>query len=255
MRVRFIILVLFFFISSSAQSQTSIKSILIIGDSYLKGHLGAFLQKEMHEKGKYDILSIAIGGAGSKTFLPPMKNKCCGYRVRQTCAGMTLNKTKKVTEVKIPILERAEKPTTGTVMNLFKGDLNLIMDMYKPDATILILGANNINAHEELLAIIKSYDNYNPIIWIGPFNTKNSASRYSSIENALNKYNDCLLVKSDTIVSNLKIKPSHFYGSEAKKLAKALFQQFESFLTSSITAKNKIIWNDFIFQLPDCIKQ
>lgn len=243
-----------FLISFSVKSQTSIKSILLIGDSYLKGHLGAFLQKEMHEKGKYDILSIAIGGAGSKTFLPPMKNKCCGYRVRQSCAGVPLVKTKRITEVKIPILERAEKPTSGTVMNLYGGDLNFIMDIYKPDAIILILGTNNINAHEELLEIIKSYDKYNPVIWIGPFNKKTSAKRYTSIDNALKNHSDYLLVKSDTIVSNLGIKPSHFYGTEAKKLAKALFKQFEPFLLSSLASKNEKIWNNFLFQLPDSIK-
>lgn len=241
-------------VSHSTHSQRSIKSILVLGDSYLKGHFGAFLQKEIHECGKYDVLSIAIGGAGSKTFLPPMKNKCCGYRVRQTCAGDTLVKTKKITEVKIPILERAEKPTSGLVMSQYGGNLLSIMNIYKPDAVILVLGTNRINAHKELLDIIKSHDNYMPIIWVGPFNKNNSVSRYTLIKSALKNQSGCFLVKSDSIVNKLGLKPTHFYGTEAKKLAKAVYKQFEPFLNTSLISEYEKILNSLLFQQPDIIK-
>ncbi len=83
MRFLFIFTLLFFKLALFTNAQTNINSVLVLGDSYLKGHFGAFLQKEIHESGKYDVLSIAIGGAGSKTLLTPMQNRCCGYRVRQ----------------------------------------------------------------------------------------------------------------------------------------------------------------------------
>ena len=252
--MRFLFFILFFKVLLSTNAQTSINTVLILGDSYLKGHFGAFLQKEIHDSGKYDVLSIAIGGAGSKTFLPPMLNSCCGYRVRQTCSGINLVKTKKITEVKIPTLEKAERPTNKIVMNLYGGDLNAILEVYQPLAVILVLGANKINAHEELLAIIKSYDDNIPIIWIGPFNKKTSAGRYTAIKKALKKQSNCMLVQSDSIVNKLGITPAHFYGTDAKKLAKAVFEQFKSFLDNSMNQYNKWFLDRLLFYPPEFIE-
>jgi len=225
----------YFFISASAYSQTNINSILILGDSNLKGNFGEFLQKKLHEAGKYDVLSIAIGGAGSKTFLPPMKNLCCGYRVRQTCAGVALVKTKKTKETKVPVLERAEKPTAGIVMKWYGGNLISVMEAWQTDAVILVLGANNLNAHEQLLNIIKSYKDNIPLIWVGPFDKSSSNGKYALIDIALKEKSNCLLVKSDSIVNKLGITPNHFYGIPAKKLAEAIYIQFEPFLNMYLT--------------------
>jgi hypothetical protein len=254
MRFLFILIILLFKTTFFTNAQTNINSVLILGDSYLKGHFGAFLQKEIHDSGKYDVLSIAIGGAGSKTFLPPMKNSCCGYRIRQTCAGVDLVKTQKITEVKIPILERAERPTNKIIMNLYGGDLNAILEVYHPLAVILVLGANKINAHKELLAIIKSYDANIPIIWIGPFDEKTSAERYTLIKKALKNQSNCMLVQSDSIVKKLKITPEHFYGTEAKKLAKAIFTEFKLFLDTSVNQYNKWISDRLLFYPPEFIQ-
>jgi hypothetical protein len=237
MRVLIILFIASFIFSFSAYSQTYVKSILILGDSNLKGHFGEYLQKKIHETGKYDVLSIAIGGAGSKTFLPPMKNQCCGYRVRQSCAGVALVKSKKAKETKIPVLERAEKPTKGIVMKWYNGNLNSVMSDWKPDAVILVLGTNCLNAHDELLKIIRTYKQNIPIIWVGPFDKSNSAGRYDLIEKALKGKSDYLLVKSDSIVNKLGIVPTHFSGDIAKKLAEAIYKQFELFLNVSISSK------------------
>lgn len=253
MRTLFLAFILFFKVILFTSAQTSINTILILGDSYLKGHFGAFLQKEIHDSCKVDVLSIAIGGAGSKTFLPPMKNSCCGYRVRQSNANMDLEKTKKIIEVKIPILEKAERPTGSIVMNQFGGDLQTIMDVYKPLAIILVLGTNHINAHEELLTLIKSYDNNIPIVWIGPFDKKTSTGRYALIKEALKSQSNCMLVQSDSIVKKLGLTPTHFYGTEAKKLAKEVFAQFEPFLESSINQYNKWLSDRMLFHLPEFI--
>ncbi len=252
--MRTLFFILLFNITLSLNAQTSINSILILGDSYLKGHFGFFLQKEIHDSGQYDVLSIAIGGAGSETFLPPMKNSCCGYRVRQSCANINLEKTKNIEEVEIPILEKAESPTNKVVMQLYGGDLSAIMNTYKPLAVILVLGANKINAHEELLKLIKSYDINIPIVWIGPFNSKISAGRYASIKRAISNQSNCLLVQSDSIVDKLKLVPEHFYGNDAKKLAKAIYKQFEAFLDSSICRNYENITDAMLFYLPDFIE-
>lgn len=252
--MRFLIFILFFKVALLINAQTSINTVLILGDSYLKGHFGAFLQKEIHESSKYDVLSIAIGGAGSKTFLPPMQNRCCGYRVRQSCAGIDLVKTKKITEVKIPILERAEKPNKRIVMNLYDGDLLSIMNVYQPLAVILVMGTNKVNAHEELLTLIKSFDENIPIVWIGPFDKKNSAGRYTLIKKALKNQSNCMLVQSDSIVKKLGLTPTHFYGDDAKKLAKAVYGQFKSFLDTSINQYNKWILDRMLFFLPEFIE-
>ena len=261
MRFLIIFFTVTFSISSCAFGQTGIKSVLIVGDSNLKGNFGEYLQKDMHETGKYDVLSIAIGGAGSKTFLPKMKNQCCGYRVRQTCAGDSLIKIKKSKESKVPVLERAEKPTTGVIMKLFNGNLSDVIKAWKADAVIIVLGTNYLNAHEELLKIIKSYNVNIPIIWIGPFDKNTSTGRYALIEKALEGNSNCLLVKSDSIVSKIGIIPNHFYGTDAKKLADAIFKQFEPFLNTSLTIeemKRKLFsslmttrW--FKFQLPESL--
>ncbi len=237
-----------------SNAQTNINSLLILGDSYLKGHFGTFLQKEIHDSGQYDVLSIAIGGAGSETFLPPMKNSCCGYRVRQSCANIDLEKTKNIEEVEIPILEKAESPTNKIVMQLYEGDLSAIMNTYRPLAIILVLGANKINAHEELLHLIKSYDDNIPIVWIGPFNKKISAGRYASIRKALKNQSNSMLVQSDSIVDKLKLVPEHFYGNDAKKLAKAIYKQFEIFLDMTICHDNERISDVMLYYLPDFIE-
>jgi hypothetical protein len=155
--------------------------------------------------------------------------------VRQTCAGVALVKSKKTKETKVPILERAEKPAAGLVMKWYGGNLLSVMNTWKPNAVILVLGENYLNAHEELLKMIKSYNRNIPIIWVGPFDKSNSTIRYTLIERALKEKSDCLLVKSDSIVNKLGIVPAHFYGTTAKKLAEAIFAQFEPFLNSSFT--------------------
>jgi hypothetical protein len=237
MRITIFFFIASFIISSPAYNQTRVNSILILGDSNLKGSFGEFLQKKLHETGKYDVLSIAIGGAGSKTFLPPMKNLCCGYRVRQSCAGEALVKPKKAKETKIPVLEKAEKPTAGVVMKLYGGNLHSVMNAWKPDVVILVLGSNYLNAHEELLKIIKSYNHNIPVIWVGPFDKSISAGRYTLIEKAIKGNSDCFLVKSDSIVNKLKIEPTHFSGTPAKKIADAVFKKFEPFLITSLEMK------------------
>jgi hypothetical protein len=234
----------FCFLSISTWSQSETKSVLILGDSYLKGHFGEYLHKKMHEQGKYNILSIAIGGAGSKTFLPPMQNKCCGYRVRQTKAGDSLLFNKKSKTAKVPVLESADKPTAGFVMKMYQGKLDLLIESYKPDVVILVLGENYLNAHDELLKIIDSYNNKIPLVWIGPFDKNNSAGRYNLIEEALKNRQNSLIVRSFEVLSRLNIKATHFYGIQTKKIVEGIYDQFSSFLEKCFSDQENLPYWD-----------
>lgn len=221
-----------------ANSQTT-KQVLILGDSYLKGHFGEFLQKKMHEAGTYDILSIAIGGAGSKTFTTPMKNLCCGYRVRQSFASKPLIETKSVWGSKVPVLESAEAVTNGWVMKSQEGSLENVLNFWKPQAVILVLGANWINAHEDLLKIFFACNDSIPLIWIGPFEKNTSAGRYTLINKAIKNKPNCFLVRSDLIVEKMGIPAAHFFGTTAKKLAENIFEKFRPFLETELKNMDK----------------
>ena len=230
-------------LGSYANSQTP-KPVLILGDSFLKGHFGEFLQKKMHEAGTYDILSIAIGGAGSKTFTTTMKNLCCGYRVRQSFAGKPLIETKSVWGSKVPVIEGAEAVTNGLVMKSQEGSLGNVLNFWKPQAVILVLGANFINAHEDLLKIIFAYNDSIPLIWIGPFEKNTSAGRYALINKAIKNKPNCFLVRSDEVVEKMGIPASHFFGTTAKKLAENIFEKFSPFLEAEIKNMDKKATSD-----------
>ncbi|MFH0893777.1 MAG: hypothetical protein V2A54_05015 [Bacteroidota bacterium] len=234
MRILISILFAFCFHAQSAVAQTEIKSVLILGDSYLKGHFGEFLQKKFHEEGKYDVLSIAIGGAGSRTFSRTMRNQCCGYRVRKICAGEALKDSTKKWGAVVPVVESSERVTGEIVMKEFGGDLRSVINDWKPDAIILVLGANYLNAHDELLKIIYSYNENIPLIWVGPFDKKASSGRYALIKNVLKNKSNCILVKSDSILNKLGIEDSHFYGKTAMKVVNTLFSAIEPFLNKSL---------------------
>ncbi len=236
------------FLSYSGYAQSNTKSILILGDSFLKGHFGEYLHKKMHEQGKYTILSIAIGGAGSKTFLPPMQNKCCGYRIRKTNAGDSLLLNKKSKTIKVPVLESGEKPTAGFVMKMYQGKLTLLLEDFKPDAVMLVLGENYLNAHDELLKMIDSYHKNIPLVWIGPFDKNNSGKRYLLIEEALKNRQNSLLVRSFELVGKLKITATHFYGIQAKKIVEGIYEQFSPFLENFFSAQDQLrYWYPYTF--------
>ncbi|NVO02304.1 MAG: hypothetical protein HXX09_06335 [Bacteroidetes bacterium] len=230
---------LIFCMGSWYANSQSPKPVLIFGDSYLKGHFGEFLQKKMHEVGTYDILSIAIGGAGSKTFTIPMKNLCCGYRIRQSFAGKPLIETKSVWGSKVPVIEGAEAVTNGLVMKSQEGSLENVLNFWKPQAVILVLGANFINAHEDLLKIIFAYKDSIPLIWIGPFEKNTSAGRYALINKVIKNKPNCFLVRSDDIVEKMGIPASHFFGTTAKNLAETIFEKFRPFLETELQNMDK----------------
>jgi chemotaxis response regulator CheB len=166
-----------------------------------------------------------------------MKNLCCGYRIRESCAGSILKESKTVVGAKVPVIESAESPTKGVVMKWQNGKLKNVLDVWKPDIVILVLGTNYVNAHDELISILKTYNKDLPVIWVGAFDKEIATGRNQLIQKAITGKSNCLLVKSDSILDANGMKATHFFGKTAKKVAEAVVVKFEPFMTKCLSAQ------------------
>lgn len=193
---------------------SEVKNMLILGDSHLKGYFGEFFHRRLHESGRYNIMSIAIGGAGSKNFVLRLANICCGYKVRMTNAADSLGEKQDV-----PVLERAEQPTTGHILKEYDGYLGKILEQWKPEIVVIALGSNYINAHQALVDTIRNYNSHVPVVWVGPFNRVNVENRYAAINKVIHDNSYAFLVRSDDIVGSDTITSAHYTGKTAKRWA------------------------------------
>jgi len=193
-----------------------VKNVLILGDSHFVGHFGEYVHKNLHETNKYDIFSVAISGAGSKHFTLTLKNFCCGYKIRYSCAGETSIDDKKSS---VLILEKSSSGTNGLIGKTWKGKLAEMMKYWMPDIVVFSLGSNNVNSHQALVDIIRAYQPAIPIIWIGPFKRKGNADRYKLIEKTIKENENIHLVRSDDILGHDTITMAHYYGKTAQKWA------------------------------------
>lgn len=193
-----------------------VKNVLILGDSHFVGHFGEYVHKNLHETNKYDIFSIAISGAGSKHFTLTLKNFCCGYKIRYSCAGEESTEDKKSD---IQILEKSSSGTNGIIGKTWKGKLPEMMKYWMPDVVVFSLGSNNVNSHQALVDIIRAYLPTMPIIWIGPFKRKGNTDRYKLIEKTIKENENIHLVRSDDILGHDTITMAHYYGKTAQKWA------------------------------------
>ena len=209
--------------------QMPVKNLLILGDSHLKGYFGEFLHHRLHDIGKYNILSIGIGGAGSKNFVLRLQNNCCGYKIRLTMAGQLIAD-------QVPVLERSDKPTGEVIGKTYAGDLDTVLLRWHPDAVIIALGSNYVNAHQELLNILKNYRDNIPYIWVGPFLRKNVTVRYKAIEKVLAENPNGFLVRSDDIVGHDTLSSAHYVGKTAQKWAYTVAERMQPYLDKVLFA-------------------
>ncbi|MCX7744377.1 MAG: hypothetical protein N2167_07425 [Flavobacteriales bacterium] len=207
------------------------KNILILGDSHMMGYFGEFFHRKLHETGKYDILSIGIGGAGSKHYTLRMTNFCCGYKVRLTCCS-----DKICQQCTIPVFERADVATQKPILRNIGSKLIQVLNFWQPDAVIIALGSNNINAHQELLGILHTFNPKMPYVWVGPFRRMNVAIRYQAIEKGMAAYPNGYLVRSDDIVGHDTLVSAHFTGKTAKTWAFEVVNRLEPFLQKKLFA-------------------
>jgi hypothetical protein len=221
----FFLSLLFFGLNIPAHS---IKNVLILGDSHFVGHFGEYVHKNLHETNKYDIISVAISGAGSKHFTYTLKNFCCGYKIRYSCAGLPTEDNKKA---EVIILEKSSAGTNGVIGKEWKGKLPVLMSNWKPDLVVFSLGSNNVNSHQALVDIIRTYQSEIPIIWIGPFKRQGNSDRYKLIEKTIKDNSNIHLVRSDDILGHDTITMAHYYGKTAQKWANKVTERMQPILS------------------------
>ncbi|HEY8365592.1 MAG TPA: hypothetical protein VIL57_00455 [Bacteroidia bacterium] len=211
--VIFLILLGISFITYSQDTTQKSKSILILGDSHLVGDFGEYLHRYLYKMDKYDITSIAIGGAGSVHFTMTMKNFCCGYKIRVSKKGEVVGEKER-----FRTLEIQRVLTNEVVYKEYDGKLSKLVAAEKPDIVLIALGSNYVNAHQDLINIIQSNSADSKIIWIGPFLRENFQARIDAILKITNKYK-IPLVRSDDIIGNDTLTTTHFYGKTASNWA------------------------------------
>jgi hypothetical protein len=197
-------------------SAFSVKNVLILGDSHFVGHFGEYVHGNLHQTNKYDILSVAISGAGSKHFTLTLKNFCCGYKIRYSCAGEVSDDPKKSS---VTVLEKSSAGNNAVIGKTWNGKLPLLLSYWMPDLVVFSLGSNNVNSHQALVDIVRTYCTGVPIIWIGPFKRKGNADRYKLIEKTIKDNPNIHLVRSDDILGHDTITMAHYYGKTAQKWA------------------------------------
>ncbi len=213
--------------------QAEPKSILVLGDSHMKGYFGEFFHKKLHSEGRFFILNVAIGGAGTKTFThDQLRSTCCGYRVRYTCPESKLREKEW-----IPVLESSESSEDKLICRVYGSTLYMLLQKFKPDLVVIALGSNYYNAHKELLRIIETYKINLPFVWVGPYNRVNADLRYDAIYDAMASRNNGILVRSDDILGSDTLTQKHFVGRTAKYWAHTVVERMLPFIDSTLVKK------------------
>jgi hypothetical protein len=211
-------------VRSKTDSINQTPRLLMLGDSHLMGPFGEHLQRAIHNTGFFDILSISLAGAGSKTFTYKMTNSCCGYAIRESIHDEVIPKNKK-----IRYLEYNAVQSDDVVSKKHDGRLSKILADFKPDIVLIALGNNFVNDHQGLIDIIRSYSVDTEIVWVGPMRRTKLGMRVKAIQNAVDK-NDIYFVRSDDVVGHDTITTTHFYGNEARVWANTIFSRIEPLL-------------------------
>lgn len=205
-----------------------VQRILILGDSHLLGHFGEMLQKGIHETGNYDILSVAIGGAGSRNFTLPMRNLCCGYAIRESKYNEKISSFDKIRKI-----EGSDRHSGETVGKFFRGKLENVLNIFDPNIVIIALGHNNINDHQNLINIIRTYNSQVKIIWIAPFRNKLIQRQLFDIKQVASK-NNVFLVRSDDILGSDNETCAHYFGWIAQNWASKVIERLQSEIVPDI---------------------
>jgi len=192
--------------SGGKDSVVYVRRILIVGDSHVMGYFGESLQLALHTSGKFDILSIAIGGAGSRNFTMTMRNNCCGYKIRESFYYENFDKKNH-----IRTLENCNFLSSEIVGKIYRGQLNSVLHQFDPHIIIVALGHNYINDHQNLINIFLDHNPKTKIVWVGPF-LNNGIEKQMSAINQVVKRNNIFLVRSDDIIGSDTAVCAHYSG-------------------------------------------
>ena len=213
-----------FFIGQQSIAQPRIQQMLILGDSHLNGEFGEYLHKKLQSTKKYDIYSIAIGGAGSRHFTMTMRNHCCGYKIRESCYGEEY-----LPKQKVRTIESFPSGNNEMVGKEFNGQLKNVLSYVRPDIVVIALGNNYVNDHQTLVNMIKAQSKDIQIVWVGPLLRSNMEPRMAAIEQVVKK-NNLFFVRSDDILGSDTLSSGHFYGKVAQNWAYKIAERMNAAL-------------------------
>jgi hypothetical protein len=201
------------------------QTALIIGDSHMVGDFGEYLHRQIQALNRYDVISIGVGGAGSYHFTQPLKNFCCGYRVRESCIGEKLDKNKKVR-----VLEEGWGSDQKPILVGFGGRLSAFAEAYQPDLVVVALGSNYTNAHSQLLQILRKASPKARIVWVAPFRRADFEKRLALIESAVKRDPLATLIRTDDLLGHDTIQTAHFSGGSARRWASLVAERMKVIL-------------------------
>ena len=209
------------------------RRVLILGDSHMKGTFGYMIHKAMHLRGKYDILSLGVGGAGTREFtMKVIRDWCCGYKVRRSWPMDPSGKT-----FHHELVESSQKKSRRVIGEEWGGSLAEVLKRFKPEVLLLILGGNVTNLHDKLLTMLKTNASDAALVWVGPFKRKWYKSRYKEITRALKKAKWGHLVHSDDVLGNEELLTAHFGRQQAWLWANTAAERMAPFLVNHFKAK------------------
>ena len=207
----------------------------------MAGHFGEEFQQEITENGNFDILSIAIGGAGSRNYTMTMRNNCCGYIIRETHFLENYEDEKRIRTV-----EYGPAISGKIVGKKYEGKLQNVFLHFDPHIVIISLGHNYINDHQNLIDIIQEYNPNIQIVWVGPMLNRDIQAQMYSILQVVQE-NDIFLVRSDDIVGSDTAGCLHLGGRTVERWSEKVVERMQNILIgNSILCVNSNL-NKFSF--------
>ncbi len=181
---------------------------LVLGDSHMMGEYGLHLMEELSRFGQ--VLSIAVGGAGSRDFSRGrLWDVCCGYDIRKK--GRFDPAVRKV---------ELGRRRFQIAYSRYNGSLTAVVYDYRPTAIVLHLGNNQSDEHQALLDELRRTSGA-PVFWIGVIQCDGSRSVNRRIQAVVARNPNVFYVPNDDL-SYLRIQRKcdyHFGGELARRWA------------------------------------
>lgn len=188
--------------------------LMILGDSHMVGYWGEYFHRKLHETGRFNILNLAIGGAGSRHFIQKkLTNHCCGYKIRRTWVGDVFEAEDHVRRIEMSAV--GDKSGVGAEWNY---RLDSMVAYWQPEIVLIALGSNRIDAHEDLIELIRGACPKARIVWLSPFNRMGFEVRLNSIERCIKGKSYCTLVRMDDLAGHDTLLTFHLGSYSARKV-------------------------------------
>jgi hypothetical protein len=207
-----------------------VRRILILGDSHFLGSFGEMFHRNLHETRQFDILSIAIGGAGSRNFTMTMRNNCCGYTIRESFHDEHILKSSRLRRI-----EGSNTLSGELVGKPYGGRVEKVVEHIDPHILIIALGHNYINDHQNLVDLIYSCNPNIHIVWVAPFRNRHINRQLHDINKVVTQSN-IFLIRSDDIIGSDTAGCAHFYGKAAQNWANKVAERLQPLINKGMLA-------------------